>query len=67
MYHVSVSLDGSDAETHEWVRGVEGCFEAALQGIRNLVAAGIRPQLIMSLMRKNVGQIEPLVRMAESL
>jgi len=67
LYHISVSLDGADAQTHEWVRGVEGCFDAALQGIRNLVAAGIRPQVIMSLMRKNVGQMEPLVRMAESL
>ncbi len=67
MYHVSVSLDGADAETHEWVRGVKGCFEAALQGVRNLVAAGIRPQVIMSLMRKNVDQIEAVVRLAESL
>lgn len=66
-YHISVSLDGADAETHEWVRGVEGCFEAAVQGVRNLVEAGIRPQIITTLMRKNVGQIEPLVRMAESL
>jgi MoaA/NifB/PqqE/SkfB family radical SAM enzyme len=23
---VSVSLDGADSGTHEWVRGVEGCF-----------------------------------------
>jgi len=67
MYHVSVSLDGADAETHEWVRGVKGCFAAALQGIRNLVAAGIRPQVIMTLMRRNVGQMESLVRLAESL
>jgi len=67
MYHVSVSLDGADTETHEWVRGVEGCFDAAVRGIRNLVAAGIRPQLIMSIMRRNVGQIGPFVRMAESL
>jgi len=67
MFHVSVSLDGVDADTHEWVRGVKGCFDAALQGIRNLVAAGIRPQVIMSLMRRNVGQIEQLVSLAESL
>jgi len=67
MCHVSVSLDGADAQTHEWVRGVEGCFEAALRGVRNLVAAGIRPQIIMSLMRRNAGQVEPLVRLAESL
>lgn len=67
MYHVSVSLDGADAETHEWVRGVRGCFEAALQGIRNLVEVGIRPQVIMTLMRRNVGQMEAIVRLAESL
>jgi SynChlorMet cassette radical SAM/SPASM protein ScmF len=67
LRHISVSIDGADAETHEWVRGVEGCFEAAIGGIRNLVAAGIRPQVIMSLMRKNVCQVEALVRMAESL
>ncbi len=67
LRHISVSIDGADAETHEWVRGVEGCFDASLRGIRNLVQAGIRPQVIMSLMRKNVGQIEPLVRLPESL
>jgi len=67
IFHISVSLDGADAGTHEWVRGVEGCFDAAIAGIRNLVAAGIRPQVIMSLMRRNVGQIEALVRLAESL
>jgi SynChlorMet cassette radical SAM/SPASM protein ScmF len=67
MYHVSVSLDGADAQTHEWVRGVEGCFDAAVNGIRNLVAAGIRPQVIMTLMRRNAGQIEAVVRLAESL
>ena len=41
---VSVSLDAADAETHEWVRGVPGCFDAALEGVRNLVRAGLRPR-----------------------
>jgi len=64
---VSVSLDGADAETHEWVRGVTGCFEAASKGIRNLVEVGIRPQIIMSIMRHNKDQMESVVRLAESL
>jgi SynChlorMet cassette radical SAM/SPASM protein ScmF len=64
---VSVSLDGADAERHEWVRGVSGCFEAALGGIRNLVNAGLKPQVIMTLMRQNKDQMEPLVRLAERL
>ncbi|RLB85884.1 MAG: SynChlorMet cassette radical SAM/SPASM protein ScmF, partial [Deltaproteobacteria bacterium] len=64
---VSVSLDGADAETHEWVRGVEGCFDSTLEGVRNLVNAGFRPQIIMSIMRRNKDQMEPVVRLAESL
>ena len=65
--HVSVSLDGADARTHEWVRGVESSFRAALQGVRNLAAAGVRPQVIMSLMRRNKKQVERVVRLAEDL
>ncbi|MCX5750053.1 MAG: SynChlorMet cassette radical SAM/SPASM protein ScmF, partial [Candidatus Saganbacteria bacterium] len=64
---VSVSIDGADATNHEWVRGVEGSFEAAKQGVRNLVAAGFHPQVIMSLMRHNVHQMEDVIRMAEEL
>jgi len=64
---VSVSLDGADAETHEWVRGVEGCFDAALEGVRNLVIAGFKPQIIMSIMRRNKDQMELVVRLAEKL
>lgn len=64
---ISVSLDGADVETHEWMRGVSGSFEAALQGIRNLVSVGFRPQVIMSIVRRNKDQMETVVRLAESL
>ncbi len=63
--HVSVSLDGTDAETHEWVRGVKGSFDAAINGIRNLVKAGLRPQIIMSVMSRNKNQLEAMVKLAE--
>jgi SynChlorMet cassette radical SAM/SPASM protein ScmF len=65
--HVSVSLDGVDAATHEWLRGVGGCFEATLAGIRNLVGAGIKPELVMALHRRNRDQMEAFLRLAESL
>ena len=64
---VSVSLDGADAETNEWVRGVPGSFDAAVTGIKNLVVAGLRPQIILTVMRKNFHQVEDIVRLAESL
>lgn len=64
---VSVSLDGADAETHDWFRGVKGAFEGAVQGIKNLVEAKLHPQVIMCLMRRNQDQIEAMVRLAETL
>lgn len=64
---ISVSLDGTDAQTHEWVRGVPGCFERTLDGIGHLREAGLRPQIIMTVMRRNRVQVEPMVRLAESL
>jgi SynChlorMet cassette radical SAM/SPASM protein ScmF len=64
---IAVSLDGADPQTHEWIRGVEGCFEAALSGIRNLVKAGFKPQVIMTIMRRNKDQMEAVVRLAERL
>jgi SynChlorMet cassette radical SAM/SPASM protein ScmF len=64
---VCVSLDGVNAETHEWVRGVKGCFDDALTGIKNLINAGVKTQIIMAIMKHNSDQMEPMVRLAESL
>ena len=64
---VSVSIDGADAATHEWVRGVPGAFEAARQAVRNLVSVGIRPQVIFTVMQRNAGQVDTMVRMVEEL
>jgi len=64
---VSVSIDGADAETHEWVRGVPGSFVAARQAVNNLVAAGVRPQIIFTVMRGNARQVDAIVHMAEEL
>jgi SynChlorMet cassette radical SAM/SPASM protein ScmF len=65
--HISVSLDGADAETHEWVRQVPGSFKAALQGLGYLVEAGLRPQIIFCLLRQNYQQLEAVVRLAQEL
>jgi SynChlorMet cassette radical SAM/SPASM protein ScmF len=65
--HISVSIDGADARTHEWIRGVPGSFEKAKEGVENLVAYGTRPQVIMTLMRRNASQMEDVVRLAEML
>jgi SynChlorMet cassette radical SAM/SPASM protein ScmF len=64
---VSVSLDGTNAETHEWIRGVPGSFDAARRAIINLQNAGIQPQIIFTVMRSNANQVEGVIRMAEEM
>lgn len=64
---VSVSLDSAEAEIHEWVRGVKGSYKKAINGLKNLVSANISNQIIMTVMKKNVKQIEPMVHLAEEL
>ena len=64
---VSVSMDGADAATHEWVRGVAGSFEGAKRGVRLLVESGTRPQIIFSVMKGNVHHVDAIVGLAEEL
>jgi len=65
VYHVSVSLDGAKAETHDAIRGVRGSYDRAMIGIGNLVGAGFKPQIIMSLMRRNVAELEEILELAK--
>ncbi|MBN1425865.1 radical SAM protein [Candidatus Fermentibacteria bacterium] len=67
MRFISVSLDGATAEMHEYMRGVEGCFDRAVNGIKNLVEVGYRPQVICTLHKGNIGQVDDLVAFAESI
>lgn len=62
---ISISLDGADAATHDRFRQVPGAWEAALRGLHYLVEAGYtNTQLIMSVHRGNVAQVEALVQLA---
>ena len=64
---ISVSVDGVDAETHDALRGVRGSHEQALDGIKALVKAGFRPQIICTLHKGNVAQVDEMVALAEEL
>lgn len=66
MSAISVSVDGATAETHEQNRNVRGCFDQSLSGIKHLVDAGFNPQIILSLTKDNVDEIEPLAFWAQA-
>ena len=67
LTRVAVSLDSPDAEQHDRFRGVKGAFATAVEGMGHLVAAGYRPQIIMSVYRENIGRIEGLIELAQRL
>lgn len=64
---ISVSLDGSREEIHDPFRGVPGSFARTIAGIGALVAAGYRPQVIFSIHRGNVEDIESTVDLCVGL
>jgi len=63
----AVSLDGFDAETHDFVRGQPGVFEATLEGMRALRRAGILLHINITAMAYNLDQMEPLMALVDEL
>lgn len=64
---VSISLDGAVATTHEGVRGIPGHFEATVQAIGALVAAGLSVQVNTTVMRANVTELADIAALVARL
>jgi heme b synthase len=67
IQRISVSLDGSTAESHDSFRGVEGAYDDALQGIQNAKDAGIEFQINTTITKTNLDQIPKILALAEAL
>jgi len=65
--HVLVDLMGARRETHDWFAGVEGSFALACNGVKHLVAAGIKTDVLTILTQRNAGEIEAILELARSL
>jgi radical SAM protein with 4Fe4S-binding SPASM domain len=64
---VSISLDGSDAGTHDSFRGIPGAFDAALAGLRNLQQLGMSVQINTTIARHNADQLPAVLELAGRL
>jgi radical SAM protein with 4Fe4S-binding SPASM domain len=63
----AVSLDGFNAESHDYVRGLPGSFDAAVKGMLALRRAGILLHINITAMEYNMVQMEPLMDLVEEL
>jgi len=65
---VEIGLDGTRAETHDFLRNKPGSFEATIEGIRNCAAVGFDELAItMTMHSKNTNELEETMDLAEKL
>lgn len=67
IQRVSISIDGSSAQTHDTFRGEPGAFDGALRGIDILKKAGISFQINTTITKRNLKQIPGIYDLALSL
>ncbi len=56
-----VSIEGADAETHDYIVGIPGAFEQTVEGIKNLRKTDIYTHCNTTICRPNVDNLEKLV------
>ena len=67
IVRVAVSLDGATAEVHNRLRNLEGSFESALDGVRNLADKKVAFQINITLTKQNAHQLKEVYELAESI
>lgn len=63
---MSISLDGSTKESHEYIRG-EGTFQTTIDNIKALCDKGVSVAINMFVHAGNIGEIEATLRLSDSL
>jgi MoaA/NifB/PqqE/SkfB family radical SAM enzyme len=73
LKNIAVSLDGAGGATHDFIRGVPGAFDRAVQALRYLVEekkrSGSGPQISIwtTIMKENVGELSAVIPLAVSI
>jgi SynChlorMet cassette radical SAM/SPASM protein ScmF len=64
---ISVSIDGAKDETHDRLRGIKGSFKRAIEGIEALIESGLSPQIIFSLYKGNISELEDTIYLVKHI
>lgn len=62
----ALSLDGSNAESHDGLRGVEGTFDRTLEVMDMLLEKGLSVQVNTAVMRSNVYELPGILKLLSS-
>ena len=62
---LAFSLDGSEAESHNRLRGDRSAFQSTIQGIENWKALGMPLQINITAMKENLDEIPAILKLAD--
>ena len=65
--HVLVDIMGASRETHDWFADVPGSFDRSCAGVRHLAEAGIKTDVLTILNKRNAGEIQGILELAQAL
>ena len=66
---ISISIDGSTAETHDYLRGVDGAFDKAIVGLNNVIKYGRGLNIAVNVLinKHNFKDLENIVNLLVSI
>jgi radical SAM protein with 4Fe4S-binding SPASM domain len=67
LARLAVSMDGASAQTHDVFRGMSGSFARTLDAVRWANEIGLPVQINTTFSRRNIGEIDAIVALMESL
>ncbi|HTW79277.1 MAG TPA: TIGR04053 family radical SAM/SPASM domain-containing protein [Terracidiphilus sp.] len=67
LARLAVSMDGASAATHDRFRGMSGSFARTLDAVRWANEASLPVQINTTFSRRNIGEIDAIVALMESL
>lgn len=67
LARLAVSMDGASAATHDAFRGMSGSFARTLDAVRWANEIGLPVQINTTFSRRNIGEIDAIVALMESL
>ncbi|MCD6278468.1 MAG: radical SAM protein [Desulfurococcales archaeon] len=67
LRYVEVSIDSADPKKHDEFRGIVGCWEKAVKGLKNAAKLGLSTGMAVTLTRMNVDEVNDLINLAEDV
>lgn len=64
---IQVSLDGSNKNSHEWIRNKEGAFDKAVNAIKLLKSTGFYVGVACTPTKKNINEIDEIIDLCKNL